>query len=85
MYEVTNTPAQARTSNLNEELGQVIQIFSYSNEQIHILFVNKGLCCQRKVTDCSVKLCCVLLSFLIPGEVHLFGQDWHPDLQRHAV
>ncbi|XP_056625153.1 probable phospholipid-transporting ATPase IA isoform X4 [Triplophysa dalaica] len=28
MYEVTNTPAQARTSNLNEELGQVKYIFS---------------------------------------------------------
>ncbi|XP_057205620.1 probable phospholipid-transporting ATPase IA isoform X3 [Triplophysa rosa] len=28
MYEATNTPAQARTSNLNEELGQVKYIFS---------------------------------------------------------
>lgn len=28
MYEVTNTPAMARTSNLNEELGQVKYIFS---------------------------------------------------------
>ncbi|XP_060784080.1 probable phospholipid-transporting ATPase IA isoform X1 [Neoarius graeffei] len=28
LYEVTNTPAMARTSNLNEELGQVKYIFS---------------------------------------------------------
>lgn len=27
-YEATNTPALARTSNLNEELGQIQYIFS---------------------------------------------------------
>lgn len=31
LYEPTNTPAMARTSNLNEELGQVSQ----SNETIY--------------------------------------------------
>lgn len=49
MYEATNTPAMARTSNLNEELGQVLQIFSYSNEQIHFLFMNKEIVSGKKV------------------------------------
>lgn len=29
LYEPTNTPAMARTSNLNEELGQVNEIMLY--------------------------------------------------------
>lgn len=33
LYEVTNTPAMARTSNLNEELGQVLLALVFRNEQ----------------------------------------------------
>jgi len=29
LYEATNTPAMARTSNLNEELGQVLIVLNF--------------------------------------------------------
>lgn len=44
LYEPTNTPAMARTSNLNEELGQVYDIMLHVRLHVHSLrskFSNK--------------------------------------------
>lgn len=45
LYEPTNTPAMARTSNLNEELGQV----NTSNDTLH--FSNTYLKDQSLLQD----------------------------------
>lgn len=37
LYEATNTPAMARTSNLNEELGQVLQALNFRHKQKRLM------------------------------------------------
>lgn len=54
LYEPTNTPAMARTSNLNEELGQVyIYLFIYF------------ICANTYLKEISFKVFCVSLSFQV--------------------
>lgn len=53
LYEPTNTPAMARTSNLNEELGQV---YIY----LYILY-----CANTYLLEISFKVFCVSLSFQV--------------------
>ena len=63
LYEPTNTPAMARTSNLNEELGQVNTVVSI---QLYILLTPP---IYQTVCTCEVS---VNLSFSThTGEVHL--------------
>lgn len=44
IYEPTNTPAMARTSNLNEELGQVMHFISDFDFSVHYIFPYKHVC-----------------------------------------
>jgi hypothetical protein len=53
-YPLTNTPARARTSNLNEELGQVCVSCA-------VLCCAVLCSCCVRVVLCCVVLCCVVL------------------------
>ncbi|KOB69934.1 putative p-type atpase [Operophtera brumata] len=68
----SNTPALARTSNLNEELGMVKYIFSDKTGTL--------TCNVMKFCKCSIAEVCRYLH-----RVHLQRQDGHPHLQRHEV
>ncbi len=65
LYEVTNTPAVARTSNLNEELGQVLLALTFRMNKIMIknekkytwfIFVNTNFCAIMNNTYYSYEI-----------------------------
>lgn len=80
-YAETDTPAMARTSNLNEELGQVSPLLPQKlvtlGWKIEMLkFVTISILSIETV--CFSFLFLILLSFA--GEISLFRQDWDSDL-----
>ena len=63
-HEPTDTPAMARTSNLNEELGQV---------RLFLIFVFKKLCSSLKNYNGYLNMCEFLMKMtFISGEIRLF-------------
>uniref|UniRef100_A0A7N8X8T8 Phospholipid-transporting ATPase n=2 Tax=Percomorphaceae TaxID=1489872 RepID=A0A7N8X8T8_9TELE len=62
LYEPTNTPAMARTSNLNEELGQVKYIFSDKTGTLTCNVMQFKKCTIAGVAYGGIPLCYVVLT-----------------------
>lgn len=87
-HEETDTPAVARTTTLNEELGQIDYVFS---DKVHLCLQNESFFGEEEGwggQDRGKKegLCLILtLDSNLNDPFVIHSPDWHTDAERHAV